>query len=281
MTIQGVVIEGDFGVERVHFSVAGDHAGINFDHRSIGLDEGAVERLKEGNGGVDLFRREAQAEGQLARLKRLEADGRIDFFLENRFRIIFGHFFDFHTAGGADHKNRRTYFAVNQNADVKLTLDVEAFFDQQTPDDAALFAGLGRDQGHAQNLSGVVQSFVGRFRELHATGLAATTGMDLGFDHDHMGAQTLGDGAGFLFFHYHFAARDRYAKFGEDRFGLIFVNLHAGSIGFRRVALNSAKISDNRNDQVYPEGESGARSGVALEMKAKCEKSIRALRKIS
>ena len=36
--------------------------------------------------------------------------------------------------------------------------------------------------------------------------------------------------------------------------------------------MNSAKISGNRNDQVYPEGESGARSGVALEMKTNCEK---------
>ena len=69
--------------------------------------------------------------------------------------------------------------------------------------------------------------------------------MNLGFDHDHRRAEALGDGAGFIFFYHHFAARDRHAKFGEDRFGLVFVNLHAGSIGFRRVALNSARISGN------------------------------------
>jgi hypothetical protein len=91
----------------------------------------------------------------------------------------------------------------------------------------------------------VIQSFIGRFGEFHAAGFASAAGMDLGFDHDNMSAQALGDGAGFIFFHYHFAARDRHAKFGEDRFGLVFVDLHAGSIGFRRVALNSAKISGN------------------------------------
>jgi putative hemolysin len=50
------------------------------------------------------------------------------------------------------------------------------------------------------------------------------------------------------------------------------MDLHADSIGFLRVALNSAKISGYRNDQVYPEGDRGARSGVALEKKARCEK---------
>jgi hypothetical protein len=44
------------------------------------------------------------------------------------------------------------------------------------------------------------------------------------------------------------------------------VDLHAGSIGFLRVALNSANISGNRNDQVYPEDERRARSGWLLEM---------------
>jgi hypothetical protein len=52
------------------------------------------------------------------------------------------------------------------------------------------------------------------------------------------------------------------------------VDLHAGSIGFLRVALNSAKILGYRNDQVYPEGESGARSGMALEKEDRCPNGV-------
>jgi hypothetical protein len=44
------------------------------------------------------------------------------------------------------------------------------------------------------------------------------------------------------------------------------VDLHAGSIGFLGVALNSANILGYRNDQVYPEDEGRARSGWLLEM---------------
>ena len=68
--------------------------------------------------------------------------------------MFFGDFLDFHSAGGAGHENGRAGRAVDQNAQVKLALDVEAFFDQQAVHDAAFFARLRRDQLHAQDVLG-------------------------------------------------------------------------------------------------------------------------------
>ena len=105
----------------------------------------------------------------------------------------------------------------------------------------------------------MIQSFVGRFCELHAARLATAARVNLSL-HDHdVGAQALRDRACFVLFDDDFAARDRNAEFGEDRFGLIFVDLHADSIGCLRVAVNSARISGYRNELVYPEGERRAR----------------------
>ena len=114
-----------------------------------------------------------------------------------------------------------------------------------------------------ENLSGVSRGFVRRFGELYAAGFAAAAGVNLRFHDDNGSAQALGDGARFVFLEDDFAARDGHAEFGEDRFGLIFVDLHACSIGFLRVALNSAKISGNEATSLL-EAERRARSGVAL-----------------
>src|SRR2546430_9241600 len=40
------VVEGHLGVERDEFAFAGEHAGIDLEQRSIGIDEGAEERLR-------------------------------------------------------------------------------------------------------------------------------------------------------------------------------------------------------------------------------------------
>ena len=136
--------------------------------------------------------------------------------------------------------------AVDENAEIKLALDVEALFDQQAPDDAAFFAGLRRDQLHAEDLFGQGCGFIRRFRELHAAGFAAAAGVNLRFHDDNLGSQALRHRARVVRFENHFAARHGHAEFREDRLGLVFVNLHECSVGFLKRTLNSAKISASK-----------------------------------
>src|SRR5271156_1149614 len=106
MAIKGVVVKCNFRVERVYFSIASDDARIYLDHRSIGFDERAIERLKKRHGDIHLLGGEAQAKGKFSGLKRLETYGWIDGFTQNRFRIILRYFFNLHAAGSTDHENR-------------------------------------------------------------------------------------------------------------------------------------------------------------------------------
>jgi hypothetical protein len=62
--------------------------------------------------------------------------------------------------------------------------------------------------------------------EFDAAGFAAATGVDLRFDDDDGGAEALSGGAGFFLAEGDFAARSRDAVASENRFRLIFVNLH-------------------------------------------------------
>ena len=134
----------------------------------------------------------------------------------------------------------RAYRAIHEHAEIEFALDVQAFFDQQAADDAAFFAGLRRDEGHAHDLAGEIGGFVGRFREFYAAAFAAASRVNLRFHDYDLGAQAFGYCAGFVFFVHYFAARDRNAKFRKDGFGLVFVDLHAGSIGFLKVAFNNS-----------------------------------------
>src|SRR5205814_7856262 len=62
--------------------------------------------------------------------------------------------------------------AIYKEPKIELALDVEAFFDEQTLDDAASRAGLRSDEFHAEDMAGNVCRFIRRARELHATAFA-------------------------------------------------------------------------------------------------------------
>ncbi len=63
-------------------------------------------------------------------------------------------------------------------------------------------------------------------REFYAASLAAAAGVNLRFDDDDRSAQALGGGAGFFLAESDFAAGSGNAVASENRFRLIFVNLH-------------------------------------------------------
>ena len=143
-------------------------------------------------------------------------------------------FLDFHSARGAGHEHRRADRAIHQDAQIKLALDVEAFFDQQAPDDAALFAGLRRHELHAQNAAPRATRPRPTDRaSFTPPRLAAPACVNLRLHHHDGRAQPLRRGARFVLLEHHFAARHRNAELRENRFRLILVNLHDTSISAR------------------------------------------------
>ena len=161
MAVKRVVVESNFRIERNEPAIAGDDARINFHERRVRLHERAIERLKKRHCRVHNFRREAESEGEFARLKRQQSSGGMNRLAQNRFGIVLGDFLDFHSAGGAGHKHGRAHRAIDENAEIKFALDVEAFFDQQAANDAPFRARLRRDEIHSEDALGVGGSFVG------------------------------------------------------------------------------------------------------------------------
>ena len=166
--------------------------------------------------------------------------------------VRLGDFLDLHAAGGAGHEDDLAGRAINQDAEVEFAFDVDAFFDEQTLDDAAAGAGLDGDQVHAQHVAGDVGGFVGGMRELDAAGLAAAAGMDLRLYDNDGRFQAMRAFAGLFLREGNFAARDSDAVAGENRFGLILVNLHRVSwsvwLGSGQPVL---EFFDSQNTEVY------------------------------
>ena len=161
MAVERVVVESDFCIERHQAAIAGDDAGIDFHERCVRLHKCTIERLKKRHCRVHNFRREAESEGEFARLKRLQSRGGMNRLAQNRFGIVLRDFFDFHSAGGAGHKHGRAHRAIDENAEIKFALDVEAFFDQQAANDAPFRARLRSNEIHSEDALGMGSSLVG------------------------------------------------------------------------------------------------------------------------
>ena len=143
------------------------------------------------------------------------------------------HFLDFHSARGAGHEYGRAHRAVNQDAQVKLALDVQSLFDQQPPDDAPFLARLRRHQLHSQHAFGHLGGFLGGSCQLHASRFAAASRVNLRLYDDDRSPQPLGHGARFVLLEGHFSARHGNGELGQNGLGLVFVNLHCASISAR------------------------------------------------
>src|SRR5271156_5005674 len=155
MAIERVVVKNYFCVERNQTAVACNDAGIDFNHGRIRFDKRAVKRLEKWNGGAYNFRREPQSECNFPSLERLETACGVNRLAQNRFRMVFRYFLNFHSARGAGHENRHAGYAIHKDADVKFALDVQPFFDQKPMDDAAFFTRLRRDKFHSEYALGV------------------------------------------------------------------------------------------------------------------------------
>ena len=229
MAEKGIVVKVHFGVERQGAAVARRDEGIDLDQRSVRGLKGAIEVLKETHRLVHHLALKPQAKGQLARLEGLESDAGIDEFLQDFFRMLGGHHFNFHAAFAGGHEHGPAGGAVDDNAEVKFARDVQAFLNQHALDQAALRPRLVSDQGHAQDSARQGLSFRRVVSQFYAATFTAATGVNLGFDHHRAAAQFFRHSASFLGLGNHLAARHGDSELCKNLFRLIFVDFHIES----------------------------------------------------
>ena len=139
--------------------------------------------------------------------------------------MLFGDLLDLDAALFADHEDDALRGTIEDEPEIQLAIDGEAFFDEEPKDLLAAGAGLIRDERLAEQLARDRLGFGARLGELDAAGLAASAGMNLRLDDGNGAAKALGDVVSFFGSKCHFPAGDRHAVFRKDCFSLVFVNL--------------------------------------------------------
>ena len=181
---------------------------------------------------VDLSRLQTELKRQLAPLKCFQAHTGIDVFLQDGLRILRRDLLNLHATRRRRHEHGLPFPTINQNADIKLLLNRQRFFNQQPLHNFPFRPGLVRHQLHAQHLAGKLSRFFHRLGNLHATALAAAAGMNLRFHHNSGRAgieQVHGCSFGLLARGRHLTARHRDTIFFQDPLGLILMNFHNDS----------------------------------------------------
>ena len=143
---------------------------------------------------------------------------------------------DIDAAFGGDHERHFRGFAVDQDRQVKLLVDVGAFLDVDPVDLLAVRSGLHRDQRRAQHLLDVVIDLGNRLGDAHAAlvagggllelALAAAAGVDLALHHPDRAGKGFRGGVRIGRPQHRHALRDRHAEFVQQRLGLVFMDIH-------------------------------------------------------
>jgi hypothetical protein len=151
VTVQCVVVEVHFGVERDHLALARQDQRIDFGERSIGFPEGTIKALQNRTGPGDAGFGNADLARQVVGVGVLQAGFGIDEYLVDLLRGMRGDFLDVHAAFGRRHHAHLLRAAIHHDADVEFLVDIGALFDQQAPHLLALRPGLVGLQLHPEN----------------------------------------------------------------------------------------------------------------------------------
>ena len=172
---------------------------------------------------------------EFARLKWLHAREWIDRFAQDFLRRLRRDGFDLHAALRARHHQRCGYRAIEQNGEINFARDLGRFRDEDFVDDAAVRAGLMRDQSLPEHFRGNFARFLGRLHEVHAAfesirerPLPSPAGMNLRFHHEIDISQLARDLLSFFRCGGHFSTRRGHAEFLQQSLRLILVNVHSG-----------------------------------------------------
>src|SRR5699024_9253644 len=115
--------------------------------------------------------------------------GGVHKYFKDGIRVFLGNLFDFYTAFGRGHDTYTLTFTIGHDSEIKLFLNVGAFFDEETADLLPLWACLVRDQLHAQDLISKLTHLIYGFSNLDPSSFASPTCMDLSFDYPHRTAE--------------------------------------------------------------------------------------------
>ena len=201
MAEQRVVVERHLGVEHAQLALLGDDQRVDLQHRHVLGDEGRIELRHQ------LFRLLGEIARQPQRLRdgaavmAHDAGRRIDREGDDLLRVVVRDVLDVDAAFGGDHERHFGGFAVDQDRQIKLLVDVGAFLDVEPVDLLAVRPGLHRDQRRAQHLLGEFIDLGDRFGDAHAAlvagggflelALAAAAGVDLALHHPDRAGQCL------------------------------------------------------------------------------------------
>ena len=200
VAVQGVVVEGNFGVEgNNRFLAVGQFhhgEGVEFHHGGVAFPPSIINTGYQLHAGVEKVALQTQRRRDLARLIGHDAQGRINVFLENFLGMLLGDFFDVHAAFGARHDQRARIVPVQQHGQIIFFFDLGTRRQQQRLHQPAVRTGLFGDEHIAEHLFGKADGFIHGGRHFDAaleagfkSSLAATTGVDLRLDH-HLGTAT-------------------------------------------------------------------------------------------
>src|ERR1700688_1077889 len=185
-----------------------------------------------------------------------DAGGRIDREADDLLRCVVRNVLDIDAAFGGDHERHFAGFAVDQDREIELPVDVGAFLDVEPVDLLAVRSGLHRDQGRAQHLPGEFIDLGDRFCDAHAAlvagagllelALAAAAGVDLALHPPDRAGKRLRRDVGIGGPQHRHAARDRHAEFMQQRLGLVFVNIHEMAPESRLTTMQPGLERDQR-----------------------------------
>ena len=139
--------------------------------------------------------------------------------------VASSHLFDFDTALLAGHDDVAASCPVEGDAQIQLAGDVTGRLDENLLNFLPRRARLVGDQLHAEDFVGPLPCLLRGTGQLDAASLAATAGMDLGFDNDST-TQVASDGIGLVGGGSDAPLRHDDAVVAQHLFGLELVNFH-------------------------------------------------------
>ena len=127
---------------------------------------------------------------------------------------------------GADHEHRPLARAIDHQPEIALPLDLKPLLHPYPPDPLPGGSRLIRDECHAEHLAGGFRRGLRAFDDFDAAALPSSASVDLCLDDHRAPAKPLGDRARRVRIERDVALGNWYAVPGQDRLGLILVNLH-------------------------------------------------------
>ena len=224
---QRVVVEGHLRVERQDLVVLGHDQRIDLEHRRVAIAKSAIGAENRLHRARHLLQIEAEPEGELARLKRLQPDRRLDDDLQQLVGRVLGDLLDLHAAMlGGDHAHTLE-LPVENIAEIDLALERIGELDIHALHGLALGPRLRRDEALAEELARRLLHLVVGAAEFDAPRLAARARMDLRLDDPVRSAKLSGRVDGLIGAKGDRPGRHRDAVLRQKFLGLILVDVHS------------------------------------------------------